>query len=786
MARSEAVQLFVERGRAVRPGFALTGDDAPAVAELCRRLDGLPLALELAAARLRHLPPRALNARLAARRLPLLTGGPRDAPARQRTLGATIAWSHDLLTPAEQALFRRLAVFASGCTPTAAAAVCAPAGAQTAGCEGEGDAPPGPPGAAPAGDAALDGLAALADQSLLRPEEADQDDEPRFRMLETVREFAAERLEGSGEARAVRARHAAYHLALAERAAPALAGPEQGAWLDRLEQEHDDLPAGAGLVRGAGPAGRGPAPGRRAAAVLADPGTRGRGPELARPPARRRRGAAGCRAGAGPGRRRRAGPRAGRPRRRRAAYRAALRLSRAAGDAAGVAAALAGLADGLRFRGRPGRARALYEGALGRWRTLGDRGREATTLYALGVTAVAAGEPARARALLEASLALHRRAGDAAGAAWALQVLGCLALWEGDAAASRRAFEEALAVRRALGDRLGEAYAAGWLGQLALRRGAAAAALPLLAASLRAAEALGDRWLAALGLEEFAHLLRRRGRPAAALRLLGAAAGVWRETGAGPLPADRARREALERGLRAALAAAAADAWGAGVRLTLSEAVAFALTELGAAGPAPRRARRGAGPAGLTRREGEVAALVAEGLTNRQIAVRLAVSERTVDFHVAHVLAKLGVVARVQVAAWVAREAPRRRYTDRRAPARKSVPASALSRTRPRRVPAGTLALAPGPPRRREPPSRGGTAPGGRSAGPRKRGQAHGAPVRLGAGEGDPIRRRRRPWRRTRRWCGAGSRHGMRTTSRRRRPAGPRPSAPGCGAPSPG
>jgi predicted ATPase len=206
------VALFVARAAAARPGFALTAATAPAVAELCHRLDGLPLALELAAARVKLLPPPALLARLD-RRLAVLTGGRRDAPARQQTLQAAIAWSHALLTPTERALFRRLAVFAGGCTLATAEAVADAGGA-------------GPP------LDVLDGLASLVDKSLLRPAapagtEAESA-EPRFGMLETIREYALERLVESGEAEALQGQHAGAYLALAEQAAPALWGPAQG------------------------------------------------------------------------------------------------------------------------------------------------------------------------------------------------------------------------------------------------------------------------------------------------------------------------------------------------------------------------------------------------------------------------------------------------------------------------------------------------------------------------------------------------------------------------------
>jgi predicted ATPase len=238
IAGYEAVRLFIARAAAARPDFTLTTENASAVAEICHRLDGLPLAIELAAARLKVLSPPALLARLA-HPLPLLTGGPRDLPARQQTLHATIVWSYDLLTPAEQTLFRRLAVFVGGCTPAAAEAVCTADGDHAL--------------------AVLDGLGSLVDQSLLQPD-ADPEGEPRVLMLETIREYALERLEASGEADAWQRRHAAYYLALVEHleqlmelvfpddphAEPVAAGAAVTATVRRLEREQGNLRAALG------------------------------------------------------------------------------------------------------------------------------------------------------------------------------------------------------------------------------------------------------------------------------------------------------------------------------------------------------------------------------------------------------------------------------------------------------------------------------------------------------------------------------------------------------------
>jgi predicted ATPase/DNA-binding XRE family transcriptional regulator len=219
VVRVPSVRLLVDRARESSPGFGLTQQNAAAIATICRRLDGLPLALELVAARLKVLPPTALLARLD-EALPLLFGGPRDLPERQRTMRDTVAWSHDLLPAEDRVLFRRLSVFADGFGLPAAEAV--------------------------AGTAAFEGLSALLENSLVRPSVPPLDgdgSESRFTMLETVRAYGLERLEESGEGEEIRGRHADYYVALAERATPELEGGGQVAWLERLEREHDNLRA---------------------------------------------------------------------------------------------------------------------------------------------------------------------------------------------------------------------------------------------------------------------------------------------------------------------------------------------------------------------------------------------------------------------------------------------------------------------------------------------------------------------------------------------------------------
>ncbi|MEX1169187.1 MAG: tetratricopeptide repeat protein, partial [Chloroflexota bacterium] len=221
LSQYAAVRLFIDRAVAVKPSFAVTNDNAPAVAAISARLHGMPLAIELAAARIKLLTPDAILVRLE-HQLDVLAAGARDLPARQQTLRGAIAWSYDLLDDGGRRLLDRLSVFASGCDLESVEAICGPSD------EVGGDL--------------LDGLMTLADQSLLKVEEG-PDGEPRFRLLDTIREYAAERLEARGETEAVRDRHRAWYVALAERAAAELSGGEQRRWLDRLELEHDDIRA---------------------------------------------------------------------------------------------------------------------------------------------------------------------------------------------------------------------------------------------------------------------------------------------------------------------------------------------------------------------------------------------------------------------------------------------------------------------------------------------------------------------------------------------------------------
>jgi predicted ATPase/DNA-binding XRE family transcriptional regulator len=477
LAQVPAVALFVERAQAVQPDFALTAENAATVATICTRLDGLPLALELAAARINLFTPAALLARLE-RRLALLTTGPRDLPARQQTMRGAIAWSYDLLTPAEQTLFRRLGVFVGGATLAAAEAVC-----------GEAGVPLLDPGAADAGQAAsaprpdlppleldvLEGLASLLDKSLLG-QEVRPDGTSEFTMLETIRAYALEQLTEKGVEEAVRERHARYFLALAEQAELELRGPDQRLWLDRLEQEHDNLRAalewakipdhpaaveiGLRLVaalwrfwwrRGHIGEGR-----ERLAAALAVADRR-HAPALAR--ARAVYGAAYMAFVQGdydvvqP------------------LFEESLAISRAAGDLAAQATALNGLGHAAYQQRDYDTAQAYHEQSLALQRTLQDPVGIAIALNNLGLVATSRGDYTLARAQMEESLALSRQLGDRWGIATTLNNLALAARGQEDYVAACALIAESLAIRHELGDKYGIAFCGAGLAAVLGARG---------------------------------------------------------------------------------------------------------------------------------------------------------------------------------------------------------------------------------------------------------------------------------------------------------------------------
>ena len=551
LSQYPAVTLFIERARDARPDFQVTRATAPAVLGICARLDGLPLAIELAAARVKVLPPPALLQRLE-RRLPLLTGGARDLEDRQQTMRQTIAWSYDLLAPEEQRLFRRLAVFVGGFTLEAAEAVCA-----------------APAGAAPLGVDVWEGLAALVDHSLVQPWPGDQageegNGEARFRLLYVVREYALEQLVACGEADVLRRAHAVYYLGLVEARALAVYGPEGEAWLGRLEREHDNFRAVLAWAREHGEA----VLGLRLAGSL--------GPFW---------DAMGYRT---EGRGWVEGVLALAPR--------AVEESATAGDdgregapaVAGVSAAsrakALGWASNLAWhQGDVERALATAEEALALARGQQMGWAEGMALFMLGVIAWDRGDLEQATAYAEESVARLRALGEPDFAAQNLTVVGDIARDRGDLERATACYEESLALARRTGADFAQGFALEGLADMARRRGDLAGAEVLGREELLVRRQLGVRGFLAFSLENLARTAMAAGEGARAERaahLLGAAAALRERVGGLP---RRRWREDMERAAALARAALGEEGWAAafaaGRALTLEEAVAEALGE---------------------------------------------------------------------------------------------------------------------------------------------------------------------------------------------------------------
>jgi predicted ATPase/DNA-binding CsgD family transcriptional regulator len=438
----EAVRLFVERAQSVRHDFNLSIANAAAVAEICRRLDGLPLAIELAAVRSKLFPPQALLDRLQSP-LALLTTGARDLPARQQTLRAAIDWSFRLLTPAEQALFTRLAIFVGGFTLDAAEMVAGdssfPSGQGEPGGTGAAVAPP-----------CVELISALLDQSLLRQLESAAG-EPRLTMLETIREYALERLESEAGSAELRERHAGFFVALAERAAPALLGPEQGPWLARLEEEGANLRTALAWC-----AAHHTALGLRLAAALW--------------PFWERRGH--LREGRG--------------------WLEQLLQAGAEGPPLLRARALHGAGVLALLQGDYRLAELRLSESFDQFQRLGDSAGAAGVLCSLGLLAWFQGDHGAAQARLEQSAASYRAADHTWGTADALHYLGHVLLDRGDIEAARKAFSESLARFRATGDKRNIALPLKDFGLIAAQRGDYAAAAALYDESLALSREVGD------------------------------------------------------------------------------------------------------------------------------------------------------------------------------------------------------------------------------------------------------------------------------------------------------
>jgi predicted ATPase/DNA-binding SARP family transcriptional activator/DNA-binding CsgD family transcriptional regulator len=641
----EAVRLFVDRALQRKPAFALRAENAQAVAQICARLEGLPLAIELAAARIKMLPPQALLRRLSDR-LKLLTGGPREFSERQRTLRSTIEWSYELLEDDEKALFRRLSVFSGGATLETTEAVCDALGDLSVD--------------------ALEGASSLLEKSLLGQEEGAVG-EPRLVMLETIREYAQERLEQSGEAESIKRVHAEYFLALAEEAEQELIGPREAQWFDRLEEELDNIREALSWWRARGQT---ELVLRLAGALrefwlwegLHSEGSRwiesaliqeGRTSAVARAKALgavsdlawgnsdldRARGSAEegleliKKAGIEDGHTRFfmwSSPAAfflnllarvanmERDYERTAKLgEESLVLNRQVEDADGTISSLLTLALASSDQGDYKRAEKLYAEGLSLARELNSAHWRFLYLHNWGWTSLLGGDHERAAALIEEAVELgrERRRGFIGFLPRALDTLGSTALSDGDLERAKAVLAEGLALSREVGD------------------------IDSTSASL----------------EGLACVAGARGEAARAARLFGAALALQEAIGYQKTLDERALRNPYLTAARSQLEKASWEAiFAEGQAMTLEKAVEYALSEEDphpSAVPVHERSPAADPMGNLTRREREVAYLVSGGLTNRRISEKLFISERTVDAHVRKILKKLDLRSRAQIAA---------------------------------------------------------------------------------------------------------------------------------------
>jgi predicted ATPase len=561
LAQYSAIRLFVQRAAAVKPDFRLNSENAAAVTAICARLDGLPLAIELAAARVKLLSPSAIHTRLASR-LQLLTGGPRDLPARQQTLRQAIDWSYDLLNANEQKLFRRLSVFAGGCTLEAVESV----------CDAKRDL----------GLDVLDGMASMVDKSLARQIEQ-ADGEPRFIMLETIREYGLAKLAESGEEPLTRRAHAAYCLVLAEEGAAEDAGKNPNAWLDRFEIEHDNFRAALewltetansdwGLRLGGAlfrfwetreylSEGR-----DRLEKLLKLPAA-----TSATKPRMRALFAAGVLA-------------SGDYLNADALIEESLQIARQLQDKQGTVVSLNGLAILTRDRGELADSQALFEESLVLWRELRDPLAVARALSNLANVVKLRCEYQQARSLYQESRAIFNELNDRTGIAWTLNHEGDVAREQGDSQAARSLYQASLEAFRELGDRWGIAGSLSDLGHLAREEGDFRAADSLYRESIALFRELDHKRGVARLLESFACLAAAQSEPERSLRLAGAAAALRKSLGAPLTPAEQAKLETSLEPARKGLTTTGGAAWLEGWVMPIEKAVEEALKPGSAAG----------------------------------------------------------------------------------------------------------------------------------------------------------------------------------------------------------
>ena len=594
LLRFESVRLFAERGAAVLPGFTVDASNGAAVAGVCRALDGIPLAVELAAVRLRSLSPEQILSRLDSRFQLLSGGGPADQP-QHRTLQAALEWSYELLTDAEQAMWRRVSVFAGSFDLDAAEAVCAV-------------------GRVAAGQTA-DLIDALVAKSILLRQGRST---ARYRLLDTIAEFGQAKLRGRGNERALRRRHRAWYAALASR--QEAFGPGRAEWIAALDADHENLRAALRfcLSEPEEEAAAGAelacdlwwywlthghiTEGRRVLAALLD--------QLDQAAAVRRR-------------------------------------------ALWIAGYLA------QYQGDIPGARELLGAALSAARTAGDVRAEAYASSFLGWDLYLLGDPGQGYALAQTALRLHQRSDDQVGVVLALAQIAFIHMCAAEAPATAQWWGECARVAQASGNVWYHGYAQWGLAIAALLRGDHEDARRLGCAALRTIRGMDDAMGVVLCLDALAWVAAARREAIRAATLAAAAEAAWAAIPATPAAPLRAHHDAALEAARAALPAAEyRAALAKGSAMDQAAAIALALGE-----PARRRPDAGRvsgpGPGQLTRRERDVAALVARGQSNSQIAASLVISVRTVETHVQHIMDKLGCGTRAQIAAWSAAQAPR-------------------------------------------------------------------------------------------------------------------------------
>ncbi|MCP4536197.1 MAG: protein kinase [Chloroflexi bacterium] len=579
----EAVQLFIQRARAVKADFDITGENGAAVAEICHRLDGLPLAIELAAARVRLLPPQKMLAQLG-NRFRLLTGGARDLPARHQTLRSAIDWSYDLLDTSEQTLFRRMGVFCCTCTLEAAEVI----------CDGTGDVD------------VLNGLESLVDQSLLKP--SNVDGEPRFGMLESIRQYALERLTDSAEAEKIQWQHAEFFVALAEEAVPNLESAEQLTWLDRLEAEHNNIRTilGWSLAREGASVELGL---RLASALGLFWAIRGHWTEarqwMEKATEKASKATASVQA--------RVFEAAGLWKEDRehamTLLQKSLTLYQELKDKQGTARVLLGMgektndfeqaetlleqsltlfqeqdnkpriSDALASmggdawqQGNPERAATLFEQSLVLAREIGDKSAVSTRLRALGNVMLEQMNYERATTLYDESLTLARELGNKEGVAGLLNSLGEMARLQNDYERANDVYNESLALRRELGSRFGIAMMLHNLGYVALHQGDGQRATTFFTESIALYQELNAQKGIAECIAGLAGVARVEGQPERAARLFGATQVLQEATGTRLIAADKAEYDRNLALVRAQLDEATfAAAWAKGREMATSD-----------------------------------------------------------------------------------------------------------------------------------------------------------------------------------------------------------------------